>query len=252
MAIDTSTLEATLQNKFDNVTDPKEMLLLGKAYEATVGGIAVSDIEDAGAAQVAEINSVATNTFKTVGGTSILGTGDIATLPSQTSNAGKYLTTDGTTASWGEVTQKVLQVATTTTTGATFMNSTISWNSNLNSYGATHQSITFTPVSATSTLLIYTNAIAGIEGNARGYQGIRHDGTIVGWLSMNGYGADTGGGTCSAVVASGNTNARVIEHRALGTSDGGAGMTLGRAQGNGTTNRYYPEISSMHIIEVEV
>jgi hypothetical protein len=78
MAIDTSTLEATLQTKFDNVTDPKEMLLLGKAYEATVGGIAVSDIEDAGAAQVATINSVATSTFKTVSGQSILGTGDIA------------------------------------------------------------------------------------------------------------------------------------------------------------------------------
>jgi hypothetical protein len=101
MAIDTSTLEATLQTKFDNVTDPKEMLLLGKAYEATVGGIAVSDIEDAGAAQVATINSVATSTFKTVGGTSILGTGDIATLPSQTGHSGEVLTTDGTTASWG-------------------------------------------------------------------------------------------------------------------------------------------------------
>jgi hypothetical protein len=100
MAIDTSTLEATLQTKFDNVTDPKEMLLLGKAYEATVGGIAVSDIEDAGAAQVATINSVATNTFKTVGGTSILGTGDV--LPSQTGNADLVLKTDGSTLSWGQ------------------------------------------------------------------------------------------------------------------------------------------------------
>jgi hypothetical protein len=100
MAIDTSTLEATLQAKFDAVTDPKEMLLLGKAYESTVGGIAVSDIEDAGAAQVATINQVATNTFKTVGGTSILGTGDIATLPSQTGYSGKVLSTNGTTASW--------------------------------------------------------------------------------------------------------------------------------------------------------
>jgi len=165
--------------------------------------------------------------------------------------AGQYITTDGTTASWGDVTQKLLQVATTSTSGATFMNSTINWNSNLNSHGVTHQSITFTPVSATSTLLIYTNAVAGLEGNSRGYQGIRHDGTIIGWMGMNGYSADTGGGGMSAVVASGNTNPRVIEHRALGTSDTGAGMTLGRAQGNGTTNRYYPEISSMHILEVE-
>ena len=32
---------------------------------------------------------------------------DVTTLPSQTSNSGKYLTTDGTTASWGTVTQPV-------------------------------------------------------------------------------------------------------------------------------------------------
>ena len=126
MAIDTSTLEATLQNKFDNVTDPKEMLLLGKAYEATVGGIAVSDIEDAGAAQVATINQVATSTFKTVGGTSILGTGDIATLPSQTGNAGKVLTTDGTNASWGD-SKFVTAHDFTTTTRTTFSDSNQSY-----------------------------------------------------------------------------------------------------------------------------
>jgi len=103
MAIDTSTLEATLQTKFDNVTDPKEMLLLGKAYEATVGGIAVSDIEDAGAAQVATINAVATSTFKTVGGTSILGTGDIPTVPDQSGHSGQFLTTNGSTADWATV-----------------------------------------------------------------------------------------------------------------------------------------------------
>lgn len=102
MAIDTSTLEATLQTKFDNVTDPKEMLLLGKAYEATVGGIAVSDIEAAGAAQVATINSVATSTFKTIDGNSILGSGDIDIIPSQTGYAGKVLKTDGTNVSWGQ------------------------------------------------------------------------------------------------------------------------------------------------------
>ena len=86
MAIDTSTLEATLQSKFDTVTDPKEMLLLGKAYEATVGGIAVSDIEDAGAAQVAAIEAAATSIF-----------------PDQTGNAGEFLTTDGSNLSWDTV-----------------------------------------------------------------------------------------------------------------------------------------------------
>ena len=166
-------------------------------------------------------------------------------------SAGQYITTDGSTASWGDVTQKVLKVATATTSGATFFNSTISWNSNLNNHGATHLSINYTPVSSTSTLLIYTNAMAAIESNQRAYQGIRHNGTLVGWMGMNGYAGDTGGGGMSAVVASGSTSARLIELRNLGTADSGAGITLGRAQGAGA-NRYYPEISSMHIIEVEV
>lgn len=99
MAIDTSTFEGALQTKLDAVTDPKEMLLLGKALESTVGSIAVSDIttegntkvaavnaegttqvsavNSAGTTQVAAVNSIATNTFKTVGGENILGTGDI-------------------------------------------------------------------------------------------------------------------------------------------------------------------------------
>jgi len=89
MAINTSTFEGTLQNKFNSVTDVKEMLLLGKAYESVVGGIAVSDIEDAGTVQVNRIDSVSTNTFKTIGGESILGSGNIQaakvlqTLPSR-------------------------------------------------------------------------------------------------------------------------------------------------------------------------
>ena len=77
MAINTSTFEGTLQNKLNSTTDAKEMLLLGKAYESVVGGIAVSDIEDAGTVQVNRIDSVSTNTFKTIGGESILGSGNI-------------------------------------------------------------------------------------------------------------------------------------------------------------------------------
>ena len=99
MAINTSTFESTLQTKLDAVSDAKEMLLLGKALESTVGSIAVSDIttegntkvaavnaegttqvsavNSAGTTQVAAVNSIATSTFKTVGGENILGTGDI-------------------------------------------------------------------------------------------------------------------------------------------------------------------------------
>lgn len=172
-------------------------------------------------------------------------------LPSQTGNSGKYLTTNGTSESWGTVSQKVLQVATNTTTGSTFTNQTFSWNSTVNSVGATHLSITFTPVSSTSTLLIYTNALIAISGNDRCYSAIRHNGTIVAWQGSNGYAADTGGGGMSAVVASGSTSARTIDLRIIGSTSGN-GMTMGRAQGDGSSNRLYPELSSMHIIEVEV
>lgn len=53
---------------------------------------------------------------KTVGGTSILGSGDIATLPTQTSNSGKFLTTNGTAASWGYPGISNVVTATTATT----------------------------------------------------------------------------------------------------------------------------------------
>ena len=103
MAVNTTTFESTLQTKLNDTTlAAKEMLLLGKALESTVGSIAVSDINTAGATKVSEINTVATNTFKTVGGASILGSGDIATLPSQSGASGKVLKSDGTNATWEE------------------------------------------------------------------------------------------------------------------------------------------------------
>ena len=125
MAINTSTFESTLQTKLDAVSDAKEMLLLGKALESTVGSIAVSDIttegntkvaavnaegttqvsavNSAGTTQVAAVNSIATSTFKTVGGSSILGSGDIATLPSG-GTADQVLTSDASSnATWADV-----------------------------------------------------------------------------------------------------------------------------------------------------
>ena len=115
MAVNTTTFESTLQTKLNDTTlEAKEMLLLGKALESTVGSIAVSDINTAGATKVSEINTVATNTFKTVGGASILGSGDIATLPSQSGASGKVLKSDGTNAAWGtDEKGKILQVVQT-------------------------------------------------------------------------------------------------------------------------------------------
>jgi membrane protein involved in colicin uptake len=113
MAINTSALNSTLQsrvNALDAATDTKEVLLLSKALEAAAGSTSVSDILSEGVVQVNNVNSegsaqvanvqnegatqrasvgavlgdyTLTTGFKTVGGTSIVGSGDIATLPSQ-------------------------------------------------------------------------------------------------------------------------------------------------------------------------
>jgi hypothetical protein len=60
MAVNLSTFESTLQTKFNNVTDPKEMLLLGKALEATIGNQTVSDVQAEGATQVGLVQTEGT------------------------------------------------------------------------------------------------------------------------------------------------------------------------------------------------
>lgn len=168
MAIDTSTLEATLQTKFDNVTDPKEMLLLGKAYEATVGGIAVSDIEAAGAAQVATINDVATSTFKTVSGQSILGTGDIAANDASALTTGT-LSTDLMAS--GTVVNTVYKIDTNYYSGTT-------WG-----YAVPNLYIDYTPKYADSILIVETVVSVTVGGTTTGWQ-VRQDGAII--VGLNG------------------------------------------------------------------
>ena len=69
MAINFTTFETTLQGKLDAVTDPKEMLLLGKAIESTIGNLTVSDIQAAGDAELADIAAaVATEVASIVDG----------------------------------------------------------------------------------------------------------------------------------------------------------------------------------------
>ena len=48
-------------------------------------------------------NLVSGTNIKTVDGVSILGSGDIDIIPTQTGNSGKFLTTNGTSVSWGEI-----------------------------------------------------------------------------------------------------------------------------------------------------
>jgi len=107
MAINTTTFEASLQTKFDATTDAKEMLLLGKALEATVGSINVSNVNAEGVTQIAAVQAAMTGALPDQAGQS----GKVLTsdgtnsawaegLPSQTSQTGKFLTTNGTAANW--------------------------------------------------------------------------------------------------------------------------------------------------------
>jgi hypothetical protein len=142
MAINTSALNSTLQSRVDALdaaTDTKEVLLLSKALEAAAGSTSVSDILSEGVVQVNNVNSegsaqvanvqnegatqrasvgavlgdyTLTTGFKTVGGTSIVGSGDIATLPSGGS-AGQIIKKDASNnPSWGDANN-----ASTLTTG---------------------------------------------------------------------------------------------------------------------------------------
>jgi len=87
----------------------------------------------------------------------------INALPAQTSNSGKYLTTDGTTASWGTVTAgKVLQVVQGTKNGNGYTTS--------GTFVSTGLFATITPTSTSSRIMViatssnvYYNAGSGLQ-----------------------------------------------------------------------------------------
>ncbi len=157
MAVNTTTFESTLQTKLNDTTlAAKEMLLLGKALESTVGSIAVSDINTAGATKVSEINTVATNTFKTVGGTSILGSGNIEALPSG-GTVGQVVTNTGSgTGGWADASGGVLQAKNATYTGHAVVGG---------SYTGGHLYLSITPKKADSSFLIIANCYFGFENH---------------------------------------------------------------------------------------
>ena len=117
MAVNTTAWEATLQTKLNDTTlTSKDMLLVGKTLEATTGNIAVSDVNTAGATQVAAIASAATSTFKTVGGTSILGSGNIESLPAGGSVGQQVTNTGSGTGSWQTTGMQNIHTITSSTT----------------------------------------------------------------------------------------------------------------------------------------
>ncbi len=70
---------------------------------------------------------VSGSNIKTINGTSVLGSGDltISSLPAQTSNSGKFLTTDGSNASWLSVVDDSSTTSTTVGWSASKLNTTL-------------------------------------------------------------------------------------------------------------------------------
>ena len=102
-------------------------------------------------------------------------TATISSLPSQTGNSGKYLTTDGSTASWGTVSSgAVVQVKTATT-------------STRQSFGAgtatdlTGLTVNITPTSASNKILVIVNSWYGTpDATANYYVKLLRNGTNIG------------------------------------------------------------------------
>jgi hypothetical protein len=127
MAINTTTFESTLQTKLNDTTlAAKDMLLLGKALEATSGNIAVSNVTAEGTTQVARVVAAMTGALPDQSGQA----GKVLTsdgtdsswqegLPSQTGQSAKFLTTDGTSANWEALSSSALSADFTVEAGKT-------------------------------------------------------------------------------------------------------------------------------------
>jgi hypothetical protein len=158
----------------------------------------------------------------------------INALPAQTSNSGKYLTTDGTTASWGTVTTvKVLQVVQGTknshgyTTSGTFV--------------STGLFATITPASTSSRIMViatssnvYNNGGGGLQvAIYRGTSG-NGSGTNIATVGTSGVGAFSGfliGSTISWLDSPASTSALTYTIMNLSVNGGSLVGFLGELSG---------------------
>jgi len=141
MAINTSALNSTLQSRVDALdaaTETKEVLLLSKALEAAAGSTSVSDVLSEGVVQVNNVNSegsaqvanvqnegatqrasvgavlgdyTPTTGFKTVGGQSVVGSGNIEALPAGGTVGQVVTNTASGTGGWADVGDTYMQVS---------------------------------------------------------------------------------------------------------------------------------------------
>lgn len=137
-----------------------------------------------------------------------------ALLPSQTSNSGKYLTTNGSAASWGTVSQKLVTVH-------YYTNSTRQVTSSSSNYN--YFTWTLTKVSATSDLYFHVGMPAYAGDNSGMYIGIGIDGSY----NFTGFG-------CTDTPAE---NFFVMLQKRSGIGSGNRTITLNQIPIDGTSNR---------------
>ncbi len=113
---------------------------------------------------------------------------------------------------------KTLQIVRADATGNTTSSTATSGyaGSTMGNIGTSHITISFTPVSATSIVLVSATAPAGVGGNDIGVAGLFKDSTCISMVNANGSGGDGSGVTLHGSYVSGGTSAQSIQFRAIG------------------------------------
>jgi hypothetical protein len=135
---------------------------------------------------------------------------------------------------------KTLQIVRADATGNTTDSSTTSsWaGGTIANDGTAHITIAFTPVSATSIIVVHATAGCGQGGNDLALAAIFSDSTPRAYVNSNGHSADASGVGLHASWVSGGTSAQSIQFRAMGCWSGST-MNLGDLRGDsGSTAPY--------------
>lgn len=189
---------------------------------------------------------------------------DLPTVP--TTKGGTGLTTIGTanqvlrvnsgatalefgTISAGKLLQIQTAVATSAVSGSTAF---ISYSGGTlpSNLGTSFITISFTPTSASSKLVVMANAPFGQGGNSLGLCNVTHNNDTIGTFMANGYSGDATGATITAFVASGSTSARNISFRVVGGWNGET-VTLGALRGNTAAAMTTGVYGTLTVLEIE-
>jgi len=159
-------------------------------------------------------------------------------IPTQSGNSGKVLKTDGSALSWGDG-GKVLQTLIGAASGNTYSSVALNVRSNYDTLGSDHITITMTPESSTSIIVIHASATSGVADNGFGAAGIYAGSTCIMSVNGNGYSADAGAGGMSAYHINHTAGSAItFRYRAIGGWGGSDGIQLGSRRTGGTGYLY--------------